>query len=72
MRGTPYSKTCNKTCRRFYDDFDLLPPEMKKLLHEQDRMPTFEDLKAAWELAQETITLKDILERVRVLEFLDA
>lgn len=65
---TPYSRSCNKTSRKFYDDFDLLPKNIKEILWKQTTMPTFEDLKAAWELAQETLSLNDIISNLHVFE----
>lgn len=60
MNGTPYHRTAGKMVRRFYDDFDLLPYEMRQMLSNQERMPNFEDLKAAWELAGEMMDITDI------------
>lgn len=57
---TPYHRTAGKMVRRFYDDFDLLPYEMRQMLANQERMPNFDDLKAAWELAGETMDITDI------------
>ena len=65
---TPYSKSCNKTSMKFYDDFDLLPREMKEILWHQPLMPTFEDLKTAWELAENTIPFEDMINNLHVFE----
>ena len=66
--NTPYSKTCNPTVKKFYEDFDLLPREIKQELWAQSKMPTFDDLKAAWKLAQETITLDKMFNNLYVFE----
>lgn len=58
--NTPYHRTTGKMVRRFYDDFDLLPYEMRQLLANQERMPNFDDLRAAWDLAAETMDITDI------------
>jgi hypothetical protein len=47
-----FSKSCNKTSKKFYQDFDKLPKEIKALLWSQPNMPTFEDLRTAWELVE--------------------
>lgn len=57
---TPYHRTAGKLVRRFYDDFDLLPYEMRQMLANQERMPDFDDLRAAWDLAGETMDITDI------------
>ena len=51
-----FRKSCNPTVRKFFEDFDLLPHEIKQMLFEQDRMPNQDDLKAAWELVEEDKT----------------
>lgn len=45
-----FSKSCNKTAKAFFEDYDKLPAEIKRMLYSQNRIPTFEDLKAAWEI----------------------
>lgn len=65
---TPYSRSCNKTVREFYDDYDLLPSEYKKVLQESPTMPSPEDLKLIWEMvAEEQPSIQDIINRVKCL-----
>lgn len=65
---TPYSKSCNKTIKEFYDDFDLLPSEYKAILQESPTMPTHEDLKLIWEMvAEEQPSIQDIINRVKCI-----
>ncbi len=47
-----FSRTCNPTVKKFYEDFDLLPYELKELLWYLPAMPDFDDLKTAWKLAE--------------------
>ena len=51
-----FRKSCNPTVRKFFEDFDLLPREIKQMLYEQNRMPNADDLKAAWELVEQDKT----------------
>ena len=71
MRDTPYSKTCSKTSRKFFDDFDLLPSEIKHMLDYGPTCPDFDDLRAAWELLQESGTVQNIINRIRCLPKLE-
>lgn len=48
-----FAKSCNKTSKKFFEDYDQLPAEVKRMLYTQSSMPTFEDLKIAWELVAE-------------------
>lgn len=57
---TPYSKTCSAGSRKFYNDFDLLPPKYREMLREGVLCPDFDDLKAAWELAGTDGDITDI------------
>lgn len=68
MRNTPYSKSCNKTVRRFFDDFDLLPRELKEMIWDSPYTPDFDDLKAAWQLAEETGSFEHLLNRIKCLD----
>lgn len=68
MKSTPFSKSCNKTVRRFYEDFDMLPYELKEMIWNNPASPDFDDLKAAWELASEKTSLNDLIYRVNVLK----
>jgi hypothetical protein len=65
---TSYSRSCPKTIRQFYDDFDLLPRECKELLWYNHSSPDFDDLKAAWELARDSNDLASLIERVNCLQ----
>lgn len=58
MERTPFHKSCNKTSRRWFEDYDLLPSEVKKLLQESPKCPDFDDLKEAWKLAEELLREK--------------
>lgn len=44
----------------FFESFDLLPVEYRRMLDFQTRCPTMEDLQAAWTLVQETRTFDDL------------
>lgn len=68
MIPTPFSRSCNKTIRAFYEDFDMLPREFKEMLWNNPTSPDFDDLKAAWELASAETSLKDLINRVNVLK----
>lgn len=68
MTSNYFSKTCNKTSKKFFEDFDLLPREIKMMLCHQNRMPTFEDLKAAWELASEEFSIDKLKTNLNVFE----
>jgi hypothetical protein len=57
MQSNYFHRNCNKTARRFFEDFDLLPPKYKELLWDQPRMPTLEDVRVCWELAAEEFGL---------------
>ncbi len=48
-----FHKACNKTSKKFFEDFDLLPAKYKELLWYQNGTPDFDDLRAAWELSGE-------------------
>ncbi len=48
-----FHKKCNGTIRKFFEDFDQLPYELKEIIWNQPQPPTFDDLKAAWQLAEE-------------------
>lgn len=61
-------KSCNKTCRKFFEDFDLLPRELKEILWYQPNGPTMEDLRAAWQLAGENWSLESVLANLNVFE----
>ena len=56
-----FHSSCNKTVRKFYEDFDLLPPSAKELIWHENAAPNFDDLKAAWQLAGESFKLEDLL-----------
>jgi hypothetical protein len=58
MKNNGFAKSCSKTARRFFEDFDLLPWEVKELLVYGGRMPNFDDLKEAWKLAEELLRKK--------------
>lgn len=53
MHADYLHKSCNKTSRKFFEDFDLLPAEFKALLWYQNGTPDFDDLRAAWQLSGE-------------------
>jgi hypothetical protein len=68
MKSNYFDKSCNKTSKRFFEDFDLLPTEVKRLLSFGPTCPTFEDLREAWKLAGETFSLDKVLEQLNVFE----
>jgi hypothetical protein len=68
MKSNYFHKSCNKTSRRFFEDFDLLPTEVKRLLSFGPTCPTFEDLREAWKLAGETFSLDKVLEQLNIFE----
>ena len=41
--NTPYAKGCPSLVKKFYDDFDLLPYEIKEILWNQSKTPDFDD-----------------------------
>lgn len=55
-----FRKSCNPESRKFFEDFDLLPVEIKQMLWDQPRGPTPEDLKAAWELVEQDKSISGI------------
>lgn len=59
---------CNPTSRKFFEDYDLLPIEVKKLLMYGPTMPTFDDLKAAWEIAAQTWNLESVKAQLHIGE----
>lgn len=68
MQANYFHKSCNKTARKFLEDFDLLPRQVKELLWYSPSCPTFEDLKEAWKLAGECFSLSDVLMQLNVFE----
>jgi hypothetical protein len=65
---TAYSKSCPQTIRKFYDDFDLLPAEIKALIWDSPFMPGEDELKVAWQLAAEDSTLAALINKVNCLK----
>lgn len=61
MQANYFHKGCNKTVRRFYEDFDLLPRSAKELLWYGNNSPDFDDLKVAWEIAGESFSIENLL-----------
>lgn len=53
MQKTGYRKSLGSQDRKFWEDYDLLPPEYRKMLYESNTQPDNKDLKAAWEMAVE-------------------
>lgn len=66
--STPYHPSCCKTIRKFYDDFDLLPVEMKRMLQEGSLCPDFDDLRAAWDLTERNSSFADLFNMLNVYE----
>lgn len=68
MKRTPFSNSCNPASKKFFEDFDLLPKEVKEILWNSAKPPTFEDLKAAWELAGESFSIEKLKQTLNVFE----
>lgn len=68
MNNNYFHKSCNKTVRKFYEDFDLLPKEIKEMLWYGNYSPDFDDLRAAWDLAQETGSFESLFKTLNVYE----
>ncbi len=68
MQTNYFHKSCNKTVRRFYEDFDLLPKEIKEILWDLPYSPNFDDLRAAWELVEKNSTFEDLYKILNVFE----
>jgi hypothetical protein len=68
MNGTPYSRSCCKTVKKFFDDFDMLPIEYKQLLWDGASTPGFDDVKLAWELASADKSLADLIKQVSCMK----
>lgn len=68
MRANYLHKQCSKASAMFFSDYDLLPTEFKRMLQESDRVPTMEDLKAAWELNGEHWTVDKAKQNLNVFE----
>jgi len=63
-----FSRSCNPTSKKFFEDFDLLPRDVKMMLCHQGTMPTFEDLKVAWEIAAEQFSIDKLKTDLHVFE----
>lgn len=63
-----FSRSCNPTSRKFFEDFDLLPKEAKELLWAMPQMPTFEDLKLAWDISAETFSIDKLKTALHIYE----
>jgi hypothetical protein len=61
MQTNYFHKECNKTSRKYFEDFDLLPREVKELLWFSPRMPGPDELKEAWKLAGELFNLETLM-----------
>lgn len=48
----------------FFEQFDMLPVEYRRMLDYQTRAPTLADIKAAWELLAEDSSMADLINRV--------
>lgn len=59
---------CNPTSRKFFEDYDLLPLEVKKLIMYSPTLPTFDDLKAAWDIAGQMWNLEDVKAQLHIGE----
>jgi hypothetical protein len=68
MKATPYTRSCCKTIRQFYDDFDALPRAVKELLWDGSFQPTMDDLKAAWEIAAADKSLADLIKEINCMK----
>jgi hypothetical protein len=61
-----YMPYAGATQRKFLEDFDLLPREVKELLWDHPVMPDFDDLKDAWSLVEKDPRFKDIFMRLNI------
>lgn len=68
MQSNYFHKSCNKTVKRFYEDFDLLPKELKELLWDLPYMPDFDDLRHAWDLYEKGSSFDDLYKFLNVYE----
>lgn len=62
-------RQCSRLSRSFFEDYDLLPSEVKQLLQEQSSCPNFDDLKEAWVLAGELFKINLLDGKLRLNSF---
>ena len=65
MRISDYADHYPGRCKDFYTLFDPLPRPLKEMLWLQDRMPTKEDVLAAWDLTEEDGSYKEKTDEIK-------